>query len=113
MDPNPVRFHNRFMDSVEDRDMKIAFGKRLRALRIAAGFPVQRRFAEALGHEASSKLNQWEKGGKQPDMTEIGKIVRLTNASVDWLFFGNPALMPYGLMREIEAVLEADRTKTE
>lgn len=84
------------------------FGKRLRALREAAGYS-QIALARELGHGGNSKLSQWEAGKNEPSMHDIGRICQLTKGSVEWLYFGVTDLMPNGILTRALAILEADQ----
>lgn len=72
----------------KDRRMK-AFGCRLRAARITAGYDDATDFATALGIEAA-RYRKYERGDSVPPLEVLEGIVRMTSHSLDWLLLGEP-----------------------
>ena len=92
------------MIGTEEDDLRAAFGQRLIAARKAAGFVKQNAFATELGI-SSSRLSQWEAGRRTPDMFYLGKIITITGVTLDWLYFGNPSGMPYGIIQKLGGLM--------
>ncbi|MEN3950268.1 helix-turn-helix transcriptional regulator [Iodidimonas sp. SYSU 1G8] len=95
------------MNGFLEDEMRSKFGVRLHVARRAAGFSRQTSFASALG-VSPSRLSQWERGKRMPDMIYLGKICTITGVTLDWLYFGNAASMPYGMMQRIHALQGGD-----
>lgn len=65
-----------------------AFGKRLRACRIAAGFDAADDFAEALNIKPAT-YRRYERGEVQPTFDVLIDIGRLSGKNLDFLITGN------------------------
>jgi transcriptional regulator with XRE-family HTH domain len=66
---------------------KVAFGARLRTLRVAAGFQSARLFAEALGVNENT-YSRYERGQSAPDFHLLQKICKRLNITPNDLFSG-------------------------
>lgn len=75
-------------DRRADRLMR-AFGRRLRAARITAGYEDAADFAADLGIEAA-RYRKYERGESMPPLDVLEGIVRVTERSSDWLLLGRP-----------------------
>ena len=75
-------------------------GERLRLLRVAAGYPNQVEYADAM-NISPQRYNHWERGRRLPDLWAIGRICAMTGATADWIYFGVVGAMPIDLMRRI------------
>lgn len=96
------KMHIEFMASEENIEGLRSVGERLRRLRVAAGYSSQVEYAEAL-QISPQRYNHWERGRRLPDLWAIGRIISMTGATADWIFFGNQASMPIDLMRRVQA----------
>ena len=73
-------------DDRADRILR-AFGKRLRACRIAAGYNTADSFARELGIDGW-RYRKYERGESMPPFDVLEDICRLTDKSADFLLFG-------------------------
>lgn len=73
-------------DRRADRLMR-AFGRRLRAARITAGYEDAAEFAADLGIEAP-RYRKWERGQSFVPLPYLIEISALTGRSSDWLLLG-------------------------
>lgn len=80
-----------------------AIAARLVALREARGMN-QREFAAHLGLGFTA-WNNYELALSRISLDAARKVVAGTGASLDWIYYGNPAGMPLNLMSQIQAVL--------
>lgn len=64
-----------------------AFGRRLRATRITAGYEEAADFAADLGIGAP-RYRKYERGESVPPLDVLESIVRTTGRSLDWLLLG-------------------------
>ena len=64
-----------------------AFGRRLRAARITAGYEEATDFASDLGLEPP-RYRKYERGESMPPLDVLAAIVRTTGRSLDWLMLG-------------------------
>lgn len=79
----------------------IEYRERLKATRIARGYPSQAALARALGIE-ENKYNHWEKTGKRPQTISLFRLLCQTlGVTSDYLLFGETR----GLTREAYAAL--------
>lgn len=67
-----------------------AFGVRLRAVRIAAGYPSSAQFAACLGVNVP-RYRKYERGESLPPPDVLEKIVDLTGKTLDFLILGRIA----------------------
>ena len=67
--------------------MKAAFAKRLRAIRLADGY-TQEEFSKALGMKRDAYA-KYELGISEPPFVVLGRIVKLTDKSLDFLILGS------------------------
>ncbi len=65
----------------------VAFGKRLRSCRVAAGYNSAEHFAEALNVNAAT-YRRYERGEVQPTFDVMIDIARLVDKSIDFLITG-------------------------
>ncbi len=80
--------------------------KRIRALRVALGFPIARRFAQEMG-VGDSTWNTYETGVTPPPVFPVGvALVRRYGITLDWLYLGVRTAMPYDLVLRIEEAAE-------
>lgn len=73
----PRRFHQ----------LQQAMGRRLRALRIVAGYETADAFAALLGIEPA-RYRKYERGEATPAIDVLESIGIKTETSIDWLLFG-------------------------
>ena len=67
--------------------MRTAFGRRLRAARIAAGYHSAAYAASVLGLD-KVRYRAYERGTRVPPLTVLQAIQRTFNISLDWLLVG-------------------------
>ena len=67
--------------------MRAAFGKRLRAVRLADGY-TQEEFSRALGIKRD-RYAKYELGISEPPFVILGRIVKVTDISLDFLVLGD------------------------
>ena len=72
--------------------VRAAFGKRLRAIRQANGY-TQEEFSRALGIKRD-RYAKYELGISEPPFVILGRIVKLTDKSLDFLVLGDKSNMP-------------------
>jgi transcriptional regulator with XRE-family HTH domain len=80
----------------------IEIGKRLIQLRRALDL-TQKQIANALNMTVPRWAN-YELGTSRIPVDEALKLVRLWGVSLDWVYYGNRAMMPQRLIRQINAV---------
>jgi DNA-binding XRE family transcriptional regulator len=94
--------HYCYMASDKSTEGLQQIGERLRLLRVAAGYPNQVEYAEALSI-SPQRYNHWERGRRMPDLWAVGRICTMTGATSDWIYFGVMGAMPPELMRRVRA----------
>lgn len=72
--------------------VRAAFGKRLRAIRQANGY-TQEEFSRALGIKRD-RYAKYELGISEPPFIILGRIVKLTDKSLDFLILGDKSNLP-------------------
>lgn len=79
------------MRKVRNQRFQSAFGTRLRATRITAGFDTADAFAQALNVETPT-YRSYERGERAPEYDLLAEIAKLTDCSLDWLIasYGPP-----------------------
>jgi hypothetical protein len=98
----------RSSDDFEDQE---AVRLRLRALPRALGYRTQTAFAAALGIAVSRYSNAILTGVIGKDLA-ITIYRRFPGVRIEWLFFGDHAMMPRALMEKIDAEIEElERTR--
>lgn len=80
-------------------------GRRLRATRKALGAN-QTEMAEMVG-VTKQAWGQYEAGNRRPDLTPMLAFSDRFNISLDWIYKGNPAQLPYTLTNQIAEILAA------
>ncbi len=79
----------------------LAIGQRLSHLRHALELN-QRQLAERLGISGPRWAN-YELGTSRITVEMALRLVERWGVSLDWIYYGNPAAMPEGLLRKIDA----------
>jgi transcriptional regulator with XRE-family HTH domain len=75
-----------------------AIASRLRKARTALGFKTQKEFAERVGIQ-SPTYNQWENAKAYPDLQLAIRLRDEYHLSLDWIYLGDPAGLPYHMVR--------------
>lgn len=81
-------------------DAKVAGGRRLKAVRLAAGYKTQQEFANLL-EVSITTYNNWETGLRRPPNRILAEVKRLTGATADYLLFGDASSLPVGLYQKL------------
>lgn len=84
-------------------DPQDVIGPRLKALRIALGFPTQTKFAKAIGVEKNT-YNPWEKGARPLTFEGACLIRKKFRIPLDYLFFGEIGELPARVLHKIQNV---------
>ena len=71
--------------------MRRLFAERLRAARITSGYETQKDLAEKLGVE-HERYRMWERGDREPDITNLVNIADTLKISLDFLLSGKRGL---------------------
>lgn len=69
--------------------MKAAFGRRLTAARMAAGFATAADMARETGIPLG-RYRRYERGENVPPLDDLEAIMRVSDQTSDWLFLGSP-----------------------
>lgn len=80
--------------------MKREMGRRLRAVRRALDFHVQKEFADLLG-VSPERYNQWEKGRRLPDIYALVRLKDKLGISIDYIVAGDRSGLPVRLAERI------------
>lgn len=80
-----------------------AIAERLIALRDAHGMK-QNEFSEFL-ELSPTAWNNYELAKGRISLDAARQVLRKTGASLDWIYYGNPAAMPISLMNRVQAAL--------
>jgi transcriptional regulator with XRE-family HTH domain len=67
--------------------MRRGFAERLRAARVTAGHATQKDMADALKVE-HERYRMWERGDREPDITNLVNIANTLKISLDFLLLG-------------------------
>lgn len=79
----------------------VEIGTRIRLLRLALGHSNASQFAALTGF-TPQQLNNYERGKKRPELSMAIRICQRTGATLDWIYRGERAGMPFDLMRSID-----------
>lgn len=82
---------------------KISAGKRLRAARMALGFPTIRQFAAVMG-VPETNLSKWESGEALVPTYFTERLRQTFKVDHNWIYGGDPANLPHHLAVEIARV---------
>ena len=93
-------------------DMKMQFGRRLAFVRQASGYSTARAFAEALGIDEDA-YGYYERGRSYPNAMTLGRIKRLTGATIDFLYLGDDDGLPARLFKQLDVLDEAATTQVD
>jgi transcriptional regulator with XRE-family HTH domain len=74
-------------------DGPAAIGERIKELRLAFGYNVAASFCRATGITTQA-LNNYERGRARIAIDEAYKVIRLTGASLDWIYRGLEHTLP-------------------
>ena len=95
--------YRRMVNTDNARDLN-AIGQRIVLLRRALGYgPTE--FAVFLDI-GTNTLSNYETGRRRPDIDQAVNIVRRTGVTLDWLYRGEAAGLPHGLLVKINAALD-------
>ncbi|WP_446097996.1 helix-turn-helix domain-containing protein [Candidatus Liberibacter asiaticus] len=75
----------------------LAIGERLKAIREEKGM-TQSEFGKLVG-TTHANISRYESGVQKPEIKTALKIKRALNKPLDWLYFGDEAIIPKGKMR--------------
>jgi len=92
--------HNQTMNDPASA-MKMMFGARLRAVRIAYGYKSAREMAERIGEDQNT-YSMWERGQRYPPPEKLLKIIQATGATSDYLYFGFMDALPVKLASALD-----------
>jgi transcriptional regulator with XRE-family HTH domain len=102
-DPDASSFLNACRD--------VAVGRRLSHLRHALGL-TQRQLAEILNITGPRWAN-YEVGTSRIPVAIALRLVEKWEVSLDWIYYGNGAMMPKSLLRKIKAAARASMSRME
>ena len=85
---------------VDQISHQVEIGQRIVALRTAMGFANAAAFAKAVKISPQS-LNNYERGFRRPELEQATKIVKLTGATLDWIYYGERAGLPLQLAERL------------
>jgi transcriptional regulator with XRE-family HTH domain len=89
------------ISNLEQRSLP-AIAARLQKARKALGFKTQKEFAERVGIQGPT-YNQWEKAKAYPDLQFAIRLRDEYNLSLDWIYLGDPAGLPYHMAKLLSA----------
>lgn len=87
---------------------KAGMGRRLTLLRLALGLN-QREMAEKFNC-APPRWNSYEKGRTPIQIQEAIQLAQSYGVSLDWLYRGDPAMMPLHLIEKIDQIEEMEKS---
>lgn len=84
----------------------LEIGRRLRYLRESQGL-AQATIAERI-NVARTRWNNWEVGVGRIPVDAAAQLVQIYGVTLDWIYLGREAGMPYDLMRKIRGISDKD-----
>lgn len=87
-----------------------AIASRLRRTREALGFKKQKDFAQRAGIMPPT-YNQWENAKVYPDLQFAIRLRDEYNISLDWIYLGDPAGLPYHIASLLRIGVDQERTE--
>jgi transcriptional regulator with XRE-family HTH domain len=82
-------------------EWKREVGRRLRAVRLAAGYETARQFAQAIGIEENT-LTSWERGERLIEPENLADIRDLAGVTSDYIYYNDPSALPSNLAKALK-----------